>query len=92
MTEEDWRFPNGRFLSYVLAPIERGQPPVFIVINAAPEAIAFTLPKVPECDAWRKVHDTSCATSAGDAIAASTRLSAPERSVLLFSGEARQAA
>ena len=25
MTEEDWNFPEGRFLSYVLGPAEHGQ-------------------------------------------------------------------
>ncbi len=91
MTEQDWRFPNSRFLSYVLAPLERGQPPLFLVINAAPEAIDFTLPKVPECGAWSKVQDTSSAMPAGDIVAAGTRLSAPGRSVLVFSGEGLRA-
>ena len=47
MTEQDWSFPNGRFLSYVLSADESGRPPVFLVLNAAPEAIEFTLPAVP---------------------------------------------
>src|SRR6185295_12050521 len=32
MTEDDWNFPESRFLSYVLGPIERGQAPLFIVL------------------------------------------------------------
>src|SRR6185503_10512255 len=44
MKEGDWNFPEGRFLAYVLAPMEQGQAPIFIVLNAAPEEIAFTLP------------------------------------------------
>src|SRR5262249_27440677 len=48
MTEEDWRFPNGHFLSHVLAPTDRGQPPLFLVLNAATQTIDFTLPSVPE--------------------------------------------
>ena len=40
MTEQDWNFPEGRFLAYVLGPDEQGQAPIFIVLNAAPEAIA----------------------------------------------------
>jgi isoamylase len=86
MTEEDWRFPNGHFLSYVLAPTKRGQPPLFLVLNAAPHAIDFMLPSVPECAAWTRALDTSSATLGRRAIAAGTRLTAPERSVLVFSG------
>ena len=48
MKEQDWNFPEGRFLAYVLGPIEQGRAPIFIVLNAAPEAIAFKLPKMPE--------------------------------------------
>jgi len=86
MTEADWRFPNGHFLSYVLGPIEPGQAPLFLVLNAAPQAIDFTLPSVPECTAWTRAFDTSSATPKRGAVAAGTRLTAPERSVLVFSG------
>ncbi len=65
MTEQDWNFPNGRFLSYVLSADESGRPPVFLVLNAAPEAIEFTLPAVPACKHWTKELDTS--SSAPDA-------------------------
>ena len=40
MKEADWKFPDGRFLAYVLGPMEQGQAPIFIVLNAAPEEIA----------------------------------------------------
>ena len=43
MTESDWNFPEGRFLAYVLGPMEQGQAPIFIVLNAAPEEIAFQI-------------------------------------------------
>src|SRR5207245_2995077 len=33
MTEQDWRFPNGHFLCYVLAPMEPSQPAAFVVIH-----------------------------------------------------------
>ena len=50
MTEQDWNFPNGRFLSYVLGARRAADSRrSIIVLNAAPEAIAFTLPTVPEC-------------------------------------------
>ena len=44
MKESDWTFPDGRFLAYVLGPMEQGQAPIFIVLNAAPEEIAFKMP------------------------------------------------
>jgi glycogen operon protein len=92
MTEQDWRFPNGFFLSYVLAPIKGGQPAVFIVINAAAEAIEFTLPEIPECGAWMRVLDTTSDSLGRRAIAAGTQFTAPERSVLVFSGAVPRAA
>src|ERR1700710_43575 len=58
MTEPDWNFPEGRFLAYVLGPAEEGQAPIFIVLNAAPEAIAFKLPKMPEYKSWEQVLNT----------------------------------
>src|ERR1700743_638056 len=59
MTEQDWNFPEGRFLAYVLGPAEQGQAPIFIVLNAAPEAIAFKLPKMPEYKSWQQVLNTA---------------------------------
>ena len=53
MTEQDWKFPEGRFLAYVLGPVDE-YPPLFIVLNSAPEAIEFTLPTIPEQNTDRK--------------------------------------
>jgi isoamylase len=92
MIEEDWRFPNGYFLSYVLAPIKHGQPAVFVVINAAAKAVEFTLPDVLAGGAWTRVHDTTSDTLVRRAMAAGTRLTAPERSVLVFSGAVQRVA
>ena len=92
MTEQDWRFPNSRFLSYVLAADERGQSPLFLVFNAAPEDIAFTLPKAPGGDHWMKVLDTSSEAPKSETHAAGTRLIARGRSVLVFSGAVPPAA
>jgi isoamylase len=92
MIEEDWRFPNGHFLSYVLAPIKGGQPAVFVVINAASEAIEFTLPDVLGGGAWTRVHDTTTDSLGRRALAAGTQFTAPERSVLVFSGAVPRAA
>jgi len=87
MTEQDWNFPEGRFLAYVLGPVEQGQQPIFIVLNAAPEAIAFKLPNMPEYKSWRQLFNTADSgeqTTASYASAAATE--APPRSVLAFAG------
>ncbi len=87
MEEADWNFPEGRFLSYVLGPKEQGEPPLFIVLNAAPEPIEFTLPKLPEYTKWSCVLDTTAPEANGSA-ASGTTANAPPRSVLAFSGAA----
>jgi isoamylase len=93
MTDRDWHFPNGRFLSYVLGPVGRGGAPLFVVFNAAPEDIAFTLPRVPECSHWVKVLDTAAEAAPARAThAAGARLTVTGRSVLVFSGSMPRAA
>jgi isoamylase len=88
MKESDWSFPEGRLLAYVLSPMEEGEPPIFIVLNAAPEEITFNLPKLTEYKSWRQVLNTAerSQTSAEFASGADTR--APPRSVLAFAGRA----
>jgi isoamylase len=88
MQEADWNFPEGRFLAYVLGPMEQGQPPIFIVLNAAPEEIAFTLPKMPEYKNWHQVLNTTEAVLSPTALASGAATSAPPRSVLAFAGMA----
>ena len=39
--------------------MEPGQAPIFIVLNAAPEEIAFKLPKMPEYKSWQQVLNTT---------------------------------
>ena len=88
MQEADWKFPEGRFLSYVLAPVEQGQAPIFIVLNAAPEEIAFKLPKVTDYKGWRCVLNTADPKEARAEFAAGTDTKAPPRAVLAFAGAA----
>jgi glycogen operon protein len=59
MTEQDWNFPDGRFLSYILGPLQQGQSALYIVLNAAPDTINFKLPTLPEYGRWRVVLDTA---------------------------------
>ena len=75
----------------MLAADERGQP-LFVVLNAAPEDIAFTLPQVPGGDHWIKVLDTSSESANKRNPRRGARLTAPGRSVLVFSGAAPPAA
>jgi isoamylase len=87
MTPEDWHFPEGRFLSYVLGPLEKGQPPLYIVLNAASEEIDFVLPMVPNVGHWTARLNTAASQDQQDSAPGAT-LQAPARSVLVFSGSA----
>jgi isoamylase len=86
MKEEDWNFPEGRFLAYVLGPVEQGQAPIFIVLNAAPEEIAFKLPKMPEYRSWRQVLNTADAKQSSADFAPGGDIQAPPRAVLAYAG------
>jgi isoamylase len=86
MKESDWNFPEGRFLAYVLSPMEQGQPPIFIVLNAAPEEIPFNLPKMSEYKSWKQVLNTAEPRQASAEFASGADTKAPPRSVLAFAG------
>jgi isoamylase len=88
MTEQDWNFPEGRFLAYVLGPNEQGEVPVFIVLNAAPEEITFKLPKLPEYRSWRQLLNTTDVKQTAADFPSGRETTAPPRSVLVFSGSA----
>jgi isoamylase len=86
MKEPDWNFPEGRYLAYVLGPLRPGQAPIFIVLNAAPEAIAFKLPKLPEYKSWQQVLNTTDDKQITPGFASGTETTALPRSVLAFAG------
>jgi len=88
MKESDWKFPEGRFLAYVLGPMEQGQAPIFIVLNAAPEEIAFKMPKMTEYKRWQQVLNTTDNAPATADFAAGAEMKAPPRSVRAFAGSA----
>ncbi len=88
MTEADWNFPEGRFLSYVLAPVAQGQSSLYIVLNAAVETISFTLPQSDAYRRWMALLDTAAHVPAGEEFASGSQLKAMPRSVLAFSGSA----
>jgi isoamylase len=85
MTEQDWNFPEGRFLAYVLGPVD-GQPSLFIVLNSAPEAIEFILPNIPEYNTWTAILNTAPGANLGQNLPAGWKSQAPGRSVLVYSG------
>jgi glycogen operon protein len=88
MKEQDWNFPESRFLAYVLGPAAQAQAPIFIVLNAAPEEIAFTLPKMPEYKSWQQVLNTTESKQVSAGFASGSDVKAPPRSVLAFAGSA----
>jgi glycogen operon protein len=88
MQESDWNFPDGRFLAYVLYPMEQAQAPIFIVLNAAPEEIAFELPKMPEYRSWQQVLNTTEIKQESAMFSSGADTKAPPRSVLAFAGAA----
>jgi glycogen operon protein len=86
MVEQDWNFPQGRFLSYVLGPVEQADAPLYIVLNAALETIEFTLPTLPQYRRWTALLETAPEPRLGAQLASGSKLQARPRSILVFSG------
>jgi len=86
MTEQDWAFPDGRFLAYVLSPSEPSADAIFIVLNSGVETIPFHLPRLPEYQIWHQLFDTSRDTVQVAPLPSGSQTSAPPRSVMAFSG------
>ena len=88
MTEQDWNFPEGRFLAYALGALEQEKPPLYIVLNAAPQTIDFVFPELPDCSRWRLEITTNTATAGRNAtiLDCGTKWPAPARSVMVFAG------
>jgi isoamylase len=88
MTAQDWSFPEGRFLSYVLGPPDGEGAPLFIVLNATDTAIEFVLPEWRGCGRWSCALLTVAfgqgADGAGYQVGAPCE--APPRSVSVFVG------
>ena len=89
MQDEDWKFPEGRFLAYVLAAAEDGGEPLFIVFNGAAEGIEVTLPAWQNVARWTSVLDT-----AGNSVlveqtteAPGAKFTVPATSIMAFAGK-----
>jgi glycogen operon protein len=85
MAEKDWNFPEGRFLAYALGPLRDDEPALYIVLNAAPQTIAFTLPELPGYSHWVAVLDTTESLQV-QKLPSGTQQQAPARAVLVFAG------
>jgi glycogen operon protein len=85
MQEEDWNFPQGHFLAYLLGPQECGPPPLFIVLNAATDVIDFKLPVLAGNRHWDPLLDTTH-PSGVPSRKHERVMRAPPRSVLAFAG------
>jgi glycogen operon protein len=83
MTESDWNFPEGRFLSYVLGPVGDG-PTLYIALNAAPEAIEFILPELPGPSTWKLLLNTADDEPPITLFKFGAAMSAPPRSVIVL--------
>jgi len=86
MTETDWNFPEGRFLAYVLAPVQHGQLALFIVLNAALQPIDFALPVLEQFRSWTLVLHTGCDHTGAPIYPTGAKTHVPPRTVLAFEG------
>jgi glycogen operon protein len=86
MTEDDWNFPDSRFISYVLAAPEPDGAPLFVIINGADEDLDITFPEWPGPPHWQNVLDTAMGepqTILGDT---GSPWTVRKRSILAFAG------
>ena len=87
MTEADWNFPEGRFLSYVLGPVEPGRQARYVGLYATPEPVDFRTPGRDEYKTWSIVLHTTSDDTEGSAHAPKATMQAPPRSVIAFAGQ-----
>jgi glycogen operon protein len=86
MTEQDWHNPEGRFLAYVLGPIDRNDPPLCIALNAAGDPTKFVLPAWPKCRTWTLLLETGTQAHEFKEQKVGDTFEVPARSVLVFGG------
>ena len=87
MEEADWNFPDGRFLSYVLAAAGSNGEPLFIVLNGADHSLDIIFPEWPGASRWQCVLDTVNGQLPSDTYAPGATWSAEARVVLAFAGK-----
>jgi isoamylase len=84
MEAGDWNFPNGHFLSYVLAPRPGGEP-LLIVLNGVDAAVTLTFAAWPDVKHWQCVFDTADGKMV-DSYGPGATASVQPRAVLAFAG------
>jgi glycogen operon protein len=87
MAEQDWNFPDGRFLSYVLAAPTEGGEPAYVVLNGADEDVHLTVPEWTNVAKWQNVLDTSLGPTEHDPVPPGGHWTSRSKSVLVFAGE-----
>ncbi len=87
MKEADWHNVEGRFLAYVLGPVEADGVPLCIALNAAAEPIEFVLPTWPTNRGWRHLLDTTSSATHPGSLPPGTACRASAHSVQVFGGE-----
>ena len=85
MTENDWHFDGSRFLSYALSGSD-ADAPLYIVLNASPQPIRFTLPDQLPCSRWDRILDTAEDHQQPISVERGANLEALPESVLAFAG------
>ena len=88
MTEQDWNFPEGRFLAYVLGGGDN--PPLYIALNGAVDPVTFKLPAWPGYRGWNQMLNTAVADggAAGAIFDVGVTGKAAPRSISVFAGTA----
>ena len=86
MLEQDWNFPDSRFLSYVLAGQQEGGTALLIVLNGADEDVELSFPEWPGVGRWQNLLDTSNGAPHSEELPPGNKWIARARSVLAFAG------
>ncbi|HEU5019468.1 MAG TPA: glycogen debranching protein GlgX [Pseudolabrys sp.] len=86
MEEADWNFPDGHFLSYVLAAAEESREPLLIVLNGADEEVEIKFPQWPGVLRWLCLFNTANSEVPSASNAPGSPWTAEPRSVLAFAG------
>jgi len=86
MEEQDWNFPGGRFLAFVLAGEGPDDAPLYVVLNGADEEVDLTFPEWPETGRWLCLLDTSDGEADGITQPVGGPFKAKARAVLAFAG------
>ena len=84
MTAQDWGFAEGRYLSYLLAPVENSEGALFLVLNAAATSVDFIFPAWPAAGTWTKLLATVPLEHEHARYAVGSHCVAPAGSVTVF--------